>query len=123
MTDDWFLAAVERVAEAARQAGLAVEAAVAALQEGSEARRSGRSLVEIVDDLIAAGGRETRMSAADAFREYERSIASMRTGVVRALVDDEGLSLTEAAHRMKISRQAAARLYQSTAEPGDEGPG
>jgi hypothetical protein len=123
VTEDWFAGAVERVAAAGRDACLAVETAVGALQEGSEARFAGRSIVDVVDDLIAAGGRETRLSAADAFREYERAIASMRAGVVRALVDEGGLSLTDVARRMKISRQAAARLYETVRQSGDEGPG
>ena len=38
MTEDWFVAAVERVAAAGRQACLAIETAVGALQEGREAR-------------------------------------------------------------------------------------
>jgi len=117
MTEDWFVEAVERVADAGRQACLAIDAAVGALQGGCEARNAGRSIVEIVDELIAAGGRETRLSAADAFCEYERAIASMRADVVRALVDEGGLSLTDVAKRLKISRQAAARLY----EPGPGG--
>jgi hypothetical protein len=54
------------------------------------------------------------MSAVDAFHEYERAIASMRADVVRALVDEGGLSLTDVAKHLKISRQAASRLY----EPG-----
>ena len=120
MTEDWFAGAVERVADAGRQACLAIEKAVGALQEGCEARNAGRSIVEVVDELIAAGGRETRLSAADAFREYERAIASMRAGVVRALVDEGGLSLTDVAKRLKISRQAAARLYEPVPERGDE---
>ena len=95
MTEDWFVGAVERVAEAGRRACLAIETAVGALREGCEARNAGRSIVDVVDELIAAGGRETRLSAADAFREYERAIASMRAGVVRALVDEDGLSLTD----------------------------
>jgi hypothetical protein len=119
---DWFAGAVERVADAGRQACLAIETAVGALREGCEARNAGRSVVDVVDELIAAGGRETRLSAADAFREYERAIASMRTGVVRALVDEGGLSLTDVAKRMKISRQAAARLYEPVRERGDGGP-
>jgi hypothetical protein len=122
MTEDWFVGAVERVADAGRQACLAIETAVGALREGCEAREAGRSVVEVVDVLIAAGGRETRLSAADAFREYERAIAAMRAGVVRALVDEGGLSLTDVARRMKISRQAAARLYEPVAELGDQGP-
>jgi len=79
-------------------------------------------VVDVVDELIAAGGRETRLSAADVFREYERAIASMRAGVVRALVDEGGLWLTDVAKRMKISRQAAARRYEPVRERGDEGP-
>ncbi len=123
MTEDWFVGAVERVAEAGRQACLAIETAVAALREGGEARVAGRSIVDVVDELVAAGGRETRLAAAEAFREYERAIASMRAGVVRALVDEGGLSLTDAAKRLKISRQAAARLYEPVRQRGDEGPG
>jgi hypothetical protein len=122
MTEDWFVAAVERVEDAGRQACLAIETAVGALREGCEARNAGRPLVDVVDDLIAAGGRQTRLSAADAFREYERSIASMRAGVVRALVDEGGLSLTDVARRLKISRQAAARLHEPAPEHGDQGP-
>jgi hypothetical protein len=122
MTDDWFVGAVERVAEAGRHACLAIETAVGALLEGSAARNAGRPILDVVDELVAAGGRETRLSAADAFCEYERAIAAMRAGVVRALVDEGGLSLTDVAQHMKISRQAAGRLY----EPGrerDEGLG
>jgi hypothetical protein len=122
MTEDWFVRAVDRVADAGRQACLAIETAVDALREGCEAGNAGRAVVDVVDALIAAGGRETRLSAADAFREYERAIASMRAGVVRALVDEGGLSLADVATRLKISRQAAARLYEPVPECGDEGP-
>jgi hypothetical protein len=122
LTEDWFAGAVEQVANAGRQACLAIETAVGALRQGCEAQNAGRSVVDVVDELIAAGGRETRLSAADAFREYERAIASMRAAVVRALVDEGGLSLTDVAQRMRISRQAAARLYEPMPEPGDEGP-
>jgi hypothetical protein len=123
MTDDWFVGAVERVAEAGRQACLAIETAVGALREGCEARNAGGSIVDVVDEMIAVGGREIRLSAAEAFREYERAIASMRADVARALVDVGGLSLTDVAERLKISRQAAARLYEPVRERGDEGPG
>ena len=75
----------------------------------------------IVDELITAGGRETRLSAADAFHEYEREIALMRADVVRALVDEGGLSLTDVAKLLKISRQATARLYEQGWR-GDESP-
>jgi hypothetical protein len=122
MTEDFFVGAVERVADAGRQACLAIETAVEALREGCEARDAGRSIVDVVDELIVAGGRETRLSAADAFREYEQAIAAMRTGVVRALVDEGGLTLTQVAGHLKISRQAAARLYESSPKPGVVSP-
>jgi len=122
MTEDWFVGAVERVADAGHKACLAIEMAVGALRKGSEARNAGRSLVDVVDELIAGGGRETRLSAADAFREYERAIASLRADVVRALVDEFGLSLTDVAKRVKISRQAAARLYEPVPERSDKHP-
>jgi hypothetical protein len=122
MTDDWFVEAVERVDEAGRRACLAIETAVGALREGCAARNAGRSVVDVVDEMIADGGRETRLSAADAFREYERAIASMRAAVVRSLVDEDGLTLTAAAQRLQISRQAAARLYEPVPEHCDEGP-
>ena len=122
MTEDWFVGAVERVADAGRQACLAIDTAVSALREGCEPRSAGRSIVDVVDELIVAGGRETRLKAADAFREYERAIASMRASVVRALVHEGGLSLTDVAKHMKISRQAAARLYEPAPERRDQGP-
>jgi hypothetical protein len=123
MSEDWFVGAVERVTDAGREARLAIETAVGALRQGCDARNAGRSIVDVVDELIAEGGREMRLSAADAFREYERSIAALRARVVRALVDEGGLSLTDVARRMKISRQAAARLYEAgPPEGGDQGP-
>ena len=122
MTEDLFVEAVERVVDAGGQACVAIETATDALRKACEARNAGRPVVEIVDELIGAGGRETRLSAADAFREYERAVASMRAGVVRALVDEGGLSLTEVAKRMKISRQAATRLYEAPPGRGVKGP-
>ena len=121
VTQDWFVEAVERVADAGRQACLAIDTAVGSLQEGCAARNAGRPIVAVVDELIAAGGREVRLNAADAFHEYERAIASMRAGVVRALVDEGGLSLTDVAKRLKVSRQAAARLYE-LGPAGDDVP-
>lgn len=121
MTEDWFFGAVERVSDAGREACQAIETAVDALRDGCVARKAGRSIVDVVDELIAAGGREVRLDAVEAFHEYERAIASMRADVVRALVDEGGLSLTDVAKRMKISRQAVARLYEAGPRHDDKG--
>ena len=122
MTEAWFVEAVEEVTVASRQACLAIESAVSKLRAGCDAHGAGRDLVDVIDELIAASGRETRLSAADAFRDYERAVGSMRAGVVRALVDDGGLTLTEVARRIAISRQAAGRLYVQGAQGRDERP-
>jgi hypothetical protein len=111
VSDDWFVAAVDRVSEAAGQACEAIQAAVRALEAGREARLAGGSMVEVVELLIGGGGRAMRVSSADAFRDYERAVSAMRSRVVRALVDEDGLTLTEVSRRMRISRQAAGKLY------------
>ena len=44
------------------------------------------------------------------------SAAAMRASVVRFLVDDEALSMTDVARKMGVSGQAVARLYRSDVE-------
>ena len=119
---DWFLAAVDRVHVSGHLVREEILTAVAALDSGRRARMEGAPISAIVDLLIGVGGRNTRLAAHDAFLEFERSIHLMRASVVRALVDDEGFSLTEAARSLRISRQAAARLYDAAAEFADLRP-
>jgi hypothetical protein len=113
MADDRFVASVQKVSDSGRAVCESVEAAVRPLQRAREARLAGRPMSEIVDDLITGGGRDIRLGAADAFRQFEREIQSMRVGVIRAMIDEEGLSITDASARLGISRQAGARLYRS----------
>jgi hypothetical protein len=114
MGEDWFVASVDRVARAASIASEDLRAAVEELVGSTRAARAdGRSLIEIVDLMAARKGREMRLRAISAFQEYERAVADMRAGVVRALVDEEGMTLSEAGLRLKISRQAATRLYRN----------
>ena len=115
MAQDPFVAATEEVAAAGRAVCDAVEAAVGALEAGAQARAAGTPLGDVVDDLIRAGGRNARLATAHAFHEFERALLDMRAGVVRSLVDDDGLSMTEVAARLRISRQAVARLYRHSA--------
>jgi predicted DNA-binding protein (UPF0251 family) len=48
---------------------------------------------------------------------YERAVMRLRGGVVRALIDEENVSLTELAQRMGVSRQVVARLYKVGSRP------
>jgi hypothetical protein len=116
MAEDWFETSVRRVSDAGQVACESVEAAVRALETGLQARQAGRSLPEIVDELISGCGRVVRLGAAGAFRQFEREIQSMRMGVIRAMVDEEGLSMTKASALLGISRQAGTRLYRSEGE-------
>lgn len=118
MGRDRFEAAVEEVATAGRAACEAIESAVQALEVGARASMAGVPLPDVVESLIAAGGRDVRLAAAEAFREFERAVAEMRAQVVRSLIDDERLTLTEVASRLHISRQAVGRLYRD-ANGGD----
>lgn len=115
-TDDWFTAAAEQVAAAGWAACEALNAAVEALEDGRRARAAGSPLGEVVDGLIGAGGREIRFASAEAFHDFERAVATLRSEVARRLVDDDGLTLTQVARRLHISRQAAARLYRGNYE-------
>jgi DNA-directed RNA polymerase specialized sigma24 family protein len=123
MSQDPFVAAAEEVAAAGRAACEAIELAIRVLDVGAQARSSGIPLVDIVDELISAGGRGVRLSAADAFHEFERAVAEMRARVVCVLVDADGLSYTEVARRLQISRQAVARLHRAAKAEGDEPAG
>lgn len=119
MSEDPFVAAAEGVAVAGRAACDAIDSAIRALEVGAQERSKGVPLADIVDELISTGGRDVRLSAADAFHEFERAVAEMRAHVVRMLVDADGMSLTEVAKRLQVSRQAAARLYRD-ATSGNE---
>jgi hypothetical protein len=122
MTEDWFLAAIQRVSDSGQTVCESVEAAVNALDHGRRGRLAGKPMSQIVDDLIGGGGRGVRLQAAQAFRQFERAIQSMRVEVMRAMVDEEGLSITDASARLGISRQAGARLYRSEGDAPPEPP-
>jgi hypothetical protein len=70
---------------------------------------------------MAAGGRELRLDAASAFLAYEQAVASMRATVVRVLIDEDHLSLTDVAAKLQVSRQAVKRLYALQLPDGSPG--
>ncbi len=116
MSEDWFVSAVEQVSRAGRDVCAAIEASINRLESGRDARAAGQPLAEMVGELITAGGRDTRLGATEAFRDFERSVASMRARVVWELIDEDGLALSEVARLLRISRQAVARLHRAATE-------
>lgn len=113
MPEDVFVSAARRAGVAGREACDAIEAAVDLLDVLIQARLAGKSHLDIADDLIGHGARALRMASVDAFREFERAVAAMRSSLVRILVDDYGLSFAEVGSRLTVSRQAVARLYNA----------
>ena len=118
MREDWLVEAMEMVADTGRQACDAIAETIAALDRGRLARLEGRSVTEVVEVLISGGGRDVRRQSSDAFRNWERTIAHMRSAVIRALVDEDGLSLTEAAHMLLISPSGRPPLSAGTRRLG-----
>ncbi len=120
MTADWFVAAVDRVAETGRVASDALEALVNELETIRDAHLTGRRLTDLADEFVASGIRARRIAAVDAFHEFERAVGAMRSQTVQSLVDGDGLGMSEVARKLRISRQAVARLYYAAAEPPDQ---
>jgi DNA invertase Pin-like site-specific DNA recombinase len=121
MTEDWVLDAladVERTAEAAR---VELGSAVAVLAPVRAARLAGVPLPKLAADL-ARRGAVPRRAVAAAMQEYEQAVAALRTKVVRALVDEMGVPMSELARRMGVSRQAVSRIYKGSSTDGPEGP-
>jgi len=113
---DWFMESVETVGDAASAARSALTAVVESLQAALEDRRAQVPLIQVVDGLIEEDETGVRACAIHAIVNYERALLSFRAGVLSHLVADDGLTLTEAARHLGISRQRAARLLAAAAD-------
>jgi len=120
---EWLAVAVAQIEQAAATAVQSIEVAARALGEAHRAHDHGAPLVEMVDGLVADGGRELRLSAAQAIMDYERALLHFRAQLIAHLVSEEGMTLSAAARHLRISRQRASRLLASLdeAEPPPAG--
>jgi hypothetical protein len=119
MTGDWLIEAMDEVDRTSRVAQERLGEGRAILAPIRAERLAGVPLVATAEAL-AVKGLPMRQAAASAFQDYEQAVAALRARVVRALVDDEGVTLTGLARRMGISRQAVTRLYESAAPDGED---
>jgi len=108
----WLLAAIERVEQTGEEAQRAIGEGVASIDEARERLLAGVPVSEIVEYLIAQGGREARLRSSAAVETFEHAVMVYRVGLVRAMIDEEGLTFTEVGRRMGVSRQMIARLYR-----------
>lgn len=111
MTDDWYVDALDRVHDAVDELRLALDRMEAPLRAARVARLNGVSLPEILDLLMQWGGKDTRLAPIKAGEKLEHALTAYRAAVIRSLVDDDGLSMSELGHRTGVSRQMISRLY------------
>jgi hypothetical protein len=113
MTEDWYVAALDRVHNAADELRSALDRMEAPLRAARAARLEGVGLPEILDLLLQRGGKDARLSPTRAAEQLEQAVTAYRAAVIRALVDNDGLSMSELGHRTGVSRQMISRLYHA----------
>ena len=114
----WLLEAIKRVEQTGEEAQRAIGEGVASIDTARERLAAGVPVSEIVDDLIARGGRQARLRSSAAIDAFEHAVMVYRVGLIRAMVDEEKLSFSEVGRRMGVSRQMIARLYRYDEWPG-----
>jgi hypothetical protein len=117
MQPDWLLDSIDGVERAGALAQHEISASIESLERAKGQREAGVSVATIVSDLEADGARETRLRAAGAMATYEHAMMVFRVGLVRDLIDRDGLTFTEVGRRIGVSRQMTARLYRSRNRP------
>jgi DNA-directed RNA polymerase specialized sigma24 family protein len=110
---DWYVEAVDQVSVEAARLHAALDAVVAMLDEAKGHLEQGMGLREVVLHLAESGGRDVRRSPTTAFAAFEAALTSYRSQVVTALVEQDGMTHTEIAQLIGVSRQMVARLHQA----------
>jgi hypothetical protein len=111
------LEAIERVEQAGALAQRTIAEGVASIDGARQQLVAGALVSEIVDDLVAQGGREARLRSSAAIDAFEHAVMVYRIGLIRSMVDDEEMSFTEVGRHLGVSRQMIARLYRSDEWP------
>lgn len=111
------LEAIELVEQTAAEAQRTIAEGVASIDRARQQLVTGALVSEIVDDLVARGGREARLRSSAAIDAFEHAVMVYRIGLIRAMVDDEELSFTEVGRHLGVSRQMITRLYRSDEWP------
>jgi hypothetical protein len=116
---DWYVAAVDGVVAAAGELKVSVDTVLVPLLHARSQRLERVPLAEIVQSLVAAGGRSARLAPASAFAEFEGAMSAYRSRAVRALVEEEGMTFSAVGDLIGVSRQMVARLYKAAARSED----
>ena len=112
MSEDWWIASIDRIEGTANDLEAALELVLDALREARSRRLAGVGDADIAKGLVARGGRETRLGPTAAFRKFEAALTDCRAQMIRALVDGDHMTFTEVGELIGVSRQMVARLYR-----------
>jgi hypothetical protein len=115
----WWVASMGRIEGAANDLNEALECVMDVLRGARSRRHAGVRVVDIAQDLVARGGRETRLAPTVAFRGFEAALTYFRASMIRALVDEDLMTFTDVGELIGVSRQMVARLYRRA---GGSGP-
>ncbi|HEV7524247.1 MAG TPA: hypothetical protein VGP92_04740 [Acidimicrobiia bacterium] len=114
MSGSAFIEGADKVERAAAELHERTRALVAVVVATREQRRADAPIAQMVADAVALGAVTARRAVEDAWRAYAASVSELRAATVRMLVDETGMTFTDVARVLGISRQMASRLYASS---------
>ena len=118
---DWYLDAVDEAVAAGQALREALDQTDELFMAARRRRLEGVSLARIVTTMAEDGGRSARLSVNEAFAAWTAAITAYRARAIRAVVDEEGMTLSEIARLSGVSRQMVGRLYRFGTSVGPAG--
>ncbi len=115
----WLEVALDGVEDTARRAIDDLHRVLEQLAEIREAGRADRSAADVAR-MTATQGRERRLAADASFAAYQQANAALRMALVKAMVDEDRLSFTDAGALLGVSRTMASRLYRGVYADGKQ---
>lgn len=110
MSQDPLIARLAEVDRACAELQRRIDGLRGAVTDIRQAHASG----EPVSKIVASGrGTSARRELRRSWTALNRALHAYRAEEVRSLIDEEGLTLTEAARRSGNARQVISRLYHS----------
>ena len=114
MSDDLYVNSIDKVEVAVNELVESVVGMFEHLSRARQERLDGVDLVSIVRELVAQGGRQSRLAPTVAFRKLEQAVTAYRATAIRELVDELHMTFSEIGELTGVSRQMVARLYRQT---------
>lgn len=113
---DWFTYSLDEIERTSRAVINVLEEYSECLKGAAKDRESGAPAHQVFESLLTNRSREIRLRANEAINAYQNAAMQFRARIVRSLVDDDGMTLSDVARLMTVSRQMAARLYRNASE-------